>query len=932
MKPPARAIVGNLVWSADGGVWAVWSMRPFAHAHTAPADKLAVHSRLRSLLVGLPGESMLLSVCERIDAFEVVDQMADGVDLRRQPAWDAVCAATVGWIEQFPLRRRLFFLAAELPSARRPLLDLFRTAAADVGAGFGLTPRHVPDAEVDLRTRQAREIEARLVQHAPVRPVTPGEVCWLYARALRREADEPTYDERWEPPAPPGTVDDRGDVLAVETGRARGVLAHLTDAIVTEGGTSDDENRPRHRRYVRIDGDGGTSYQTVLALSDMPHHFRFPGGGGEWLYHADMAGFPVDWCVRTRAVRNADAQTKVRRKHRDLVGQIGEYDGELTGAPPQLAEAIQAIDDERNQLGANPGEPELQSTILLSIAAPDLTELEHRASVLSAMFEPHEYGLARPTGGQAALIRSMLPGTATAPVCRDYTQFMLARDLAAGSPFCGSEVGDPSGLLLGVSLDSGNATPVLFDPAFGPKANASPSLAAVGRLGSGKSFFLKRLCWDTVARGGQVVTIDRTQSGEYVTFAGAVPGRTQIVRLEAGADVRLDPMRSFSGDERVTVTLGFLSLLAGCSAHTEEGAALAEAVDTVAARPEAALVDVVDELARMGGDPVAPDEAARGLARRLSHYRRSAMGQLAFGEGPPMSLDADFIVFWAPHLSLPDKETLMHEQSSRMMLPEQVMGQALLYLVAAVGRRVVFSDPTRFAAALYDEAWALLASPHGQSLLIEGVRDGRKHNGAIWLASQHPNDFAINELEDLLGSRFVFRQARRAVPAALRFLGVADSVDAAVTLERGLGTGVCLYRDVRDRIGLIQVLPPALKDIDAVFDTAPASATRGDDVRDIDDVDGDGPADESPPEPLPDPVLVAPPAVAMDGPPPPGPPPADAPPAPAPALAPSEILLSPPVDRARDGATESPAATARRRAQRRRRSPLAQALADKDPA
>src|SRR5690606_41021160 len=97
-------------------------------------------------------------------------------------------------------------------------------------------------------------------------------------------------------------------------------------------------------------------------------------------------------------------------------------------------------------------------------------------------------------------------------------------------------------------------------------------------------------------------------------------------------------------------------------------------------------------------------------------------------------------------LALPDRETLDSEQRSRMMLPEQVLGQALLYLVAAVGRQVVFRDPSRFAAALYDEAWALLASPYGQNLLIEGVRDGRKHNGAIWMASQHPNDFAIEEI------------------------------------------------------------------------------------------------------------------------------------------------------------------------------------------
>ena len=54
MKPPARAIVGNLIWSTDGGVWAVWRVTPFAHAHTATADKLAVHARLRGLLIGLP--------------------------------------------------------------------------------------------------------------------------------------------------------------------------------------------------------------------------------------------------------------------------------------------------------------------------------------------------------------------------------------------------------------------------------------------------------------------------------------------------------------------------------------------------------------------------------------------------------------------------------------------------------------------------------------------------------------------------------------------------------------------------------------------------------------------------------------------------------------------------------------------------------------
>jgi hypothetical protein len=38
VKPPARAVVGQLIWSADGGVWGLWRVRPFPHAYTAGSD------------------------------------------------------------------------------------------------------------------------------------------------------------------------------------------------------------------------------------------------------------------------------------------------------------------------------------------------------------------------------------------------------------------------------------------------------------------------------------------------------------------------------------------------------------------------------------------------------------------------------------------------------------------------------------------------------------------------------------------------------------------------------------------------------------------------------------------------------------------------------------------------------------------------------
>jgi AAA domain-containing protein len=840
VKPPARAVVGNLVWSTDAGTWAVWRVEPFAYGSIGLADKLGVHNRLRGMLMALPQDSMLLSIAERIDPDTIVEQMTRGIDLDRRFAWAEACIASSHWLNQVALRRRRYYLVAALPRSKRAWHEALRAAGTGVNAAFGIGPLPIADGEVERAQAQAQELQYRLAPHLPLASASAGEICWLYARSLRRGLDEPYFDDSWEPEPPlgdravgrsrgRGRAGGRGRLRPEHEGRhdVRRVLAHLTDVVVKEGGDKDDDNRPRHRRYVRIDSGYGSSYQTVLAMSDMPHRFWFPDGGGEWLHHADQVGFPVDWCVRIKAIRNADAQLKARRKHRDLIGQLEQYDGEVSGAPPQLADAIEAMDEERAELGANPAESELQVSVLLSLASDSLAELEERAGALQTMFEPQEYGLARPTGGQSTLLRATWPGSSVPAVARDYTQFMLARDLAAGAPYCRDEIGDPHGLLLAVSL-AGNETPVMFDPAYGPQVNASPSLGCVGRLGSGKSFFLKRLCWDTLARGGQVVTIDRSRAGEYVRFGDVTPGSSQVVRLEPGADVCFDPMRTFLGHERVTITLGFLSLLAGCSLHSEEGAALAEAVDAVCETPGSRLVDVLDELDRMGSDADKEDAPARSLARRLAHYRRSATGQLAFGDGDSLSLDADFIVFWAPSLALPDKETLSTTGGGvEVLLPEQIMAQALLYLVAAVGRKVVFNDPTRFAAALYDEAWALLSSPHGRSLLVEGVRDGRKHNGAIWLASQHPNDVAVGELADLLGSRFVFDQARRAVPAALELLGATGNDAAAVQLETGLDTGQCLFRDVRGRLGVVQILPPALAHLDDGFDTSPTAASQG---------------------------------------------------------------------------------------------------------
>jgi hypothetical protein len=150
----------------------------------------------------------------------------------------------------------------------------------------------------------------------------------------------------------------------------------------------------------------------------------------------------------------------------------------------------------------------------------------------------------------------------------------------------------------------------------------------------------------------------------------------------------------------------------------------------------------------------------------------------------------------------------------------------VLYLVAAVARHVTFSDPGRFAAALFDEAWYLTSSLQGRALLLDGIRDGRKHNAAIWLVSQHPDDLGDDALAHLLGPRFVFRQARAAAPAALHFMGLEVSERAVDALALA-PEGTCLFLDVRDRVGRVHILPAMTSELHDAFDTNPlAGKTR----------------------------------------------------------------------------------------------------------
>ncbi|MGI5405138.1 ATP-binding protein [Streptomyces sp. CA-135486] len=361
-------------------------------------------------------------------------------------------------------------------------------------------------------------------------------------------------------------------------------------------------------------------------------------------------------------------------------------------------------------------------------------------------------------------------------------------------PWCGSQLGDERGGLFGLQLASGGARPVMVDPARGPRENASASMAFTGELGAGKSVGLKSAVYNVLARGhqpgkpnsrGRAVIVDRTKEEEWARFASACPGTTQVIRIDQSAEVFLDPLRLYVKDSpKVAARFceSFLTLLLGVKPMDLEGVALSEAVQAVLERPEPSMRALMDELTRRGEQ----DTPARNLARKLKAVARKDLAAVVFDETLPVedTARADSVVFLVNSLALPKKSELASDHRIERLEFEKVLGRSLMYLIAAVARETVMASKHEFGVAVFDECWWLTSSDEGLELLLELMRDGRKHNAAAYVGSHDPDDIGPADSEKgaiirgLIPHRLLFRQTTRSLASrGLEFLGV-DATDA----------------------------------------------------------------------------------------------------------------------------------------------------------
>lgn len=819
----ADAICNNVAVGPDYSAWLVLSVQPVPYGGLATGeDRVAAVRIVEQLIARLTDRRWrLASVMATIEPEEVADRMRAA---SAAPTWRSEVAAETERLRRYLLTQRTFWLMVDFADVTPPSGVAGWIARVRAAVGFAMPARA---AWID--TDAAAAMTAALIAGAPpslgLRPATTSEVAALAERIPGEDvnAEPPEDDLAWLRNTDPV----QGSRL-VGPGLLEGSSAwRLAQAEWTE---------PRRGIAVARTDTGSVAHMSAV-VSTLPDTWWSPGGG-ELLWHLDALADQWDWIIDVVVVPPPVARAKAAQQAQSLGHQVEEYDRDPTGAPPELWLAAQQMETERSLLASRSNAAEYHATIVMSTQLPlagdeitDAEEAELRARLqrLNSKAGFLRNRVVAAAGDQVAARHLWAPNRlAGSRLLVDYRQYVLSDALAGIGPLLQHRLGDPQGAVLGANDERGTVEPVLFDPSLGPRAVEvglepnSPALGVVGKLGSGKSVLTKRCMWTVLAEGGQVVVLDRGEKGEYVAFANALADaapqlRVELIDVTDPAGLGMDPMRvGLDTQTAAKAAVAVISVVAGLDPR---GAIAARLQLTAARMRGATITDVIATATAEAKQSAEPGEwSLQGpewsrVAQLVRALGEDTIGSSVFDPTRrPADLSADLVVLWAPGLALVEQPDS----------PSDLAASAVVLAMMLIARGMIFRDTSRFAAAVFDEAWSLLKDPRALSVVVEGLRDGRKHNAGIYLVSQSPNDFlAHDELAELLGYIAVFKVAETAVAAACALAGVSEKL--AGDSLRSLVTGTCLWRDLQRRVGLVDVYLPAQRAIAEAVDTTPDS-------------------------------------------------------------------------------------------------------------
>ncbi len=805
----------NLIVGRDRQVWAVFVLRPWHYEHLGRSVRLSLLWRLSRLFWDLPDtEAQLLMIPRTLRAAAHLQRLAEQADGPLAEVAAHYCTqaaarlagAREGTGYEYYLALRLPPATAAMQQWRPYLRSLWQEPRRFVDEFLGLAPPRLLNDELEDYLAREETLYERLSRVCKVDRANEQQIAWLIRRAFWRGIDEPPDRPGWRP-----------DTLATARPDGAVELQPLESEITTLTEGEMDLSHPRRVALTQVTPQGEATGLTSFGyVADLPDELLFPGC--EWLYGLQDLPFPVEVSLRWATQPYEQVLAAVRRKRLE----IGDQDEHTRRAGEEVPIALLMAQDQVAQLEHDLKErrfPTALVSVSTAVSGQDVRELQERVRHVQSHFNSFQIGLEVPAGDQLKAFVEHLPGAPRQ--MRDYIH-RVPPEVVAASMFLGTHaLGDQTGPYVGRT--GMLRRPVYMDPALPPQLNRSASMAFLGSLGGGKSFAANLLTYLAVVfSGAQALVLDpKGERGHWPQDLPELEGHLRVITLgpQDANSGRLDPFILARGldeeglRETGNLAVSLLSFLGNIATGDPRFLALMAAVEAVAQQPSPALGRVVDRLEAMG----AHDPAVADLAQYYRALSQRAYANLIFGQGHEQGLDLNhrLNVLQLQQLVMPPAGKPRQEYSL-----EELLSVALMHAVTAFATQFTRRDRGTFKIVLLDEAWALLASSQGRTLVSHLLRTGRALNNAVYLVSQNVADLLDETLRNNVGMKLIFRsQDQGEVERALAFLSLEADAENVAAL-RGLETGQALMQDLEGRVGVLtldSVFPHLLQ----AFDTRP---------------------------------------------------------------------------------------------------------------
>lgn len=821
---PINYYTDNLIFNADSSCWAVYRLHGFNYDYLSTPGKVNKLSQLARLFMGIMSDAQILILPIEQDLKEHFGNLRRRI--KKTDILGTTALEQIDMTEEY-LKERIKRAGLTNDYSTYIVVKLSKAAEYeavdkiwDAAQYFFKDPINAINVKMNLDTKDIlfskikayRKMANKWLYDSRIRmameETTTEETQWVFRRMPYRGTGVPAKlfyqnmdKDSWIP---------RSEEISFE--KEKIVRPYNRDVVNLFSG-----NIKQEERTLKVTTGFTTSYQTFLVLSAIPDTTEFPGN--EWIYMLQKQNLQAEICIQIKLRPYKTALHKLDLKKREINSQIEHIENAGAAIPEDLQEAEEYSNYMEQELKDNKA-PILETSVTICVADKDPDELENKCSYIKEMYEDMNFVIERPLSDQLNLYMSFIPSVRN--LMKDFVHQLTPMMLASGIVGVTRELGDHRGGFIGTTGEE--EKPVYFSPELACLKNMSPAITLFGDLGTGKSFNANLLIYLLVLYGGYGLIIDpKGERSHWETELTALRGLISTVTLGPDPEDRgkLDPYNIYPDNlsEANALALNVISDLFKIDPKSDENTILIESQQKLNDYPGKnsmlKLVEVLESVPEK-------DElcsVARKLARNIRSRRTDGMAGLLIGDGTEqaITLENRLNIIQLQNLKMPDPGAAKEDYSRDEVLSGIIFGQvsAFVQKFAMVKRSVP-------KGILIDESWFVSKSKQGRSMEEFISRMGRSLFTIIMYNGHSVTDLPSQGIKNSITYKFVFRCRNNEEEAArlLEYIGL-EVTPENMSIIQNLGSGQCLFKDLYNRVGVLQ-FDVVFQDLIDVFSTTPS--------------------------------------------------------------------------------------------------------------